>query len=597
VLDYIRETYGTGGVYVDAGANVGTASLFFAMRCDAEQVYAFEPVPATAALLRENLVRNGATSVHVEQLGLSDERGAMGFAVPHGSAEYCCGARLTPDGDSVSVTTLDAYAAEHIRNRVRVLKVDVEGMELRVLRGATRTIRADKPAIFVEVWDGHHDALDAIRSFMSDHGYTERRQFEAEQVYHFEHNDNGKQGRKEQKKRRGIGVGTRNTDRAREMLADRNYQGAWELGEKIIATAEKCACGKKALPQTHDIMAVSAWWLGRHGDAKHHARIAKELNPGDERVSRNFSLIMTCVPPNCTDGEAVDSKDIETLRAAMDELRGIAARDIPYVGAPGGRGIVLVGGGPVHGPGAWVLANILRKTLGVTLPIELWHNGPAEMTETQRQAYAAIDVTCVDAKVVSKEHPHARLEGWALKPYAIAHSGFREVLYMDADVVPTRDPSALFDTEAFAKCGAIFWRDNEGECKIKIDPQYWEVADIENGPETGVEAGQIVVDKSRCWKPLVMTNWMNERPDVFYEWLYGDKDTFLTAWLLSCTPMALVGGSVLDAETGVFRHNDMSGETLFQHRIGNKWSLGDNPRLRDFVHEDDALEFLKEYPR
>jgi hypothetical protein len=151
-----------------------------------------------------------------------------------------------------------------------------------------------------------------------------------------------------------------------------------------------------------------------------------------------------------------DAVEIEIYQAKLDET---LCRAAPYPnGLWHGRGIVICGGGEIHFPCAWVCICMLR-TLGCELPIELWHRGPREMTDTMRALVAPLAVTCVDAYRMARKHPVRRLDGWELKSYAIAFSRFEEVLYLDADNMAVVDPEFLFSSEPYRQTGALFWPD------------------------------------------------------------------------------------------------------------------------------------------
>jgi len=104
-----------------------------------------------------------------------------------------------------------------------------------------------------------------------------------------------------------------------------------------------------------------------------------------------------------------------------------------------GRGIVICGGGAKYFPCAWVAVKMLRH-LGCTLPIELWHLGPREMTAEMQAMVEPLGVRCIDGLEMRKRHPVRRLGGWEMKAYALMHSRFAEVLLLDADNVALRDP-------------------------------------------------------------------------------------------------------------------------------------------------------------
>ena len=140
-------------------------------------------------------------------------------------------------------------------------------------------------------------------------------------------------------------------------------------------------------------------------------------------------------------------------------FESVAARAFPFPAARfAGRGIVICGGGRTYFPCAWVCIKMLRH-LGCTLPVELWHLGPAEMSAHMQSLVAPLGVRCVDAFALREKHPVRRLGGWELKCYALLHSAFAEVLLLDADNVPVANPAFLFDTPEYRQHGAVFWPD------------------------------------------------------------------------------------------------------------------------------------------
>ena len=115
-----------------------------------------------------------------------------------------------------------------------------------------------------------------------------------------------------------------------------------------------------------------------------------------------------------------------------------------------GRGVVVCAGGARLVTNAWVTIAMLRRTLGCTLPIEVWHLGPDELGPVEASLFADLDAATVDALEVRRTFPARTLGGWELKSFALANCRFREVLLLDADNVAVRDPAFLFDTDAFA---------------------------------------------------------------------------------------------------------------------------------------------------
>lgn len=280
------------------------------------------------------------------------------------------------------------------------------------------------------------------------------------------------------------------------------------------------------------------------------------------------------------------------------QLAGVADSEHPFpAGRFAGRGVVICGGGEKYFPCAWVCLRMLRH-LGCRLPIELWHLGPGEVSAQMQGLVGAHDVRCVDAFEVRRQFPVRRLNGWELKPYAILHSAFAQVMLLDADNVPARDPSYLFDEPEFKRLGAMFWPDRwrrPGDPHAFLQPSAWAECGLEfrEGPE--FESGQVLVDKQRCWRPLQLTMFINENSEHYYRHFYGDKDTYRLAWLrcghayaMPATPVATSPG------TEVFYQHDMAGRVVFQHRLV-KWQLdGPNYRHRSFAGEATCLGFLDE---
>lgn len=260
-----------------------------------------------------------------------------------------------------------------------------------------------------------------------------------------------------------------------------------------------------------------------------------------------------------------------------------------------GRGIVICGGGNYF-PCVWICIRMLRS-FGCTLPIELWHRGAREMTDQMKSLVEAYGVVCKDAFAVAKTFPVNRLDGWELKPFAILHSQFAELLYIDADNVVVRNPEFLFDSELFQQTGSLFWPDvserRPYQCFLKDTS--WTLLDMPVRQEAEFESGQLLLDKRRCWGPLQLTLFLNEHSDYYYTAFYGDKDTFHLAW------------RKLDQEYSIIPHPpgvlgdqfvliqfDPGGERLFQHRCNAKWTLTGNKRIGGFLFEEVCLAFLRE---
>ena len=262
----------------------------------------------------------------------------------------------------------------------------------------------------------------------------------------------------------------------------------------------------------------------------------------------------------------------------------------PYPERFAGRGIVICGGGVKYFTNAWVCINALRR-VGCRLPIQVWFLGSKEMDERMKFLLEGLGVECIDACKVRQQHPARRLQGWELKPYAILHSKFREVLLLDADNVPVLDPEFLFDTPQFLATGAIFWPDYErghGDQQGAI----WKSCGIARPKEPEFETGQILVDKQRCWRALCLTMWFNENSDFYYRYLHGDKETFHLAFRKLKKSYALVETPIHSLCATMCQH-DFAGRRIFQHRNLDKWDLfPHNRKIKDFWFESECREYV-----
>lgn len=169
-----------GGVFLDIGANLGFFSLLASNRVGPSGiVHSFEPVPAQYSHLVENLRRNGVTNVTAQPFALSDREGSMDFFVSKTWNSGVHSLFALPDSErtKVEVHTLDAYLASHKVRPPDLIKMDVEGAETLVLRGAAGLLRAShRPFIVLEADDSHArragSSLLELKEMFTSIGYT-----------------------------------------------------------------------------------------------------------------------------------------------------------------------------------------------------------------------------------------------------------------------------------------------------------------------------------------------------------------------------------------------------------------------------------------
>ncbi len=165
---------------LDIGANAGYMALHMARAVAPRsgKILAFEPVPSTYGELCANVAVNDLEeTVSTINVALGDRDGSLAFYVPAFHGSVAASARpLFPNEENkhvqVRMVRLDDYAAEHPFSRIDLVKCDVEGAELLVLRGGLETLKRHRPILMLEMlrkwaaaYDYHpNDIIDLLRS-------------------------------------------------------------------------------------------------------------------------------------------------------------------------------------------------------------------------------------------------------------------------------------------------------------------------------------------------------------------------------------------------------------------------------------------------
>lgn len=144
MLTHIADLQPTGTI-VDVGANIGNHTVFFGMFTDADKVIAVEPNELVVPLLERNIAVNHLSNKVVRHsCALGAEPGRVGLLV---GRLHNLGHTRTIAGSDVEQRRLDDIVSD---KEISVIKIDVEGYELEVLKGASRVLREQKPELFLE---------------------------------------------------------------------------------------------------------------------------------------------------------------------------------------------------------------------------------------------------------------------------------------------------------------------------------------------------------------------------------------------------------------------------------------------------------------
>lgn len=180
-----------GGTFIDVGAHIGFHSLKAARRAGlGGRVVSVEPNPATLRELRENIHSSGASRIVIEPVACSDRRGKLElFASARSNTGMASLSSRNAERDApetvayaVEAVPLDEIVARQGLSRVDVIKIDVEGAETLVLRGASQTLARFRPVIVMEMLDDQLRAMDSsmleLETLMAKAGYSRGRRAE-----------------------------------------------------------------------------------------------------------------------------------------------------------------------------------------------------------------------------------------------------------------------------------------------------------------------------------------------------------------------------------------------------------------------------------
>lgn len=157
------------GVLVDIGHNCGNHSAYFAAL--GTEVHAFEPNKHLSKVLQKTVEINSFTNITLYNVGLSDKIYETSFRKynPSHSGSMSLNDENIGSLCEISVVPLDAYKLS-FPYRKTIVKIDVEGMEINVLRGMKETLAEIKPeALFIEIHT--LSQLKEITVFLSKYGY------------------------------------------------------------------------------------------------------------------------------------------------------------------------------------------------------------------------------------------------------------------------------------------------------------------------------------------------------------------------------------------------------------------------------------------
>ena len=146
----IKKYVKSGMTVIDIGANVGCHTVRFAKQVGASgKVIAFEPTKYAYEKLKKNVALNMLKNTVLEKSALSDK--SVKKQMVQFKSSYPLDNKVKRAKDIISITTLDEYVSKHNVGKVDFIKLDVDGFEYKIIRGAMKTIKMNKPIIITEI--------------------------------------------------------------------------------------------------------------------------------------------------------------------------------------------------------------------------------------------------------------------------------------------------------------------------------------------------------------------------------------------------------------------------------------------------------------
>lgn len=165
-------------IIYDLGANIGYFSLLCSAASDKAKIFCFEPIPDNMSILCHHLLVNHIKNVFPVNMAISDHFGLVDFSADNISHSYTYKQTSEHYGNrevniKVGVISLDILINELQFSKPDIIKIDVEGAEYDVLKGAIEVIKIYKPKILLSTHEAHIKGIEKkCLGFLDDINYS-----------------------------------------------------------------------------------------------------------------------------------------------------------------------------------------------------------------------------------------------------------------------------------------------------------------------------------------------------------------------------------------------------------------------------------------
>jgi FkbM family methyltransferase len=176
----------SGMTVIDVGSNIGYYALLESRLVEpGGKVIAIEPIPRNLEQLRRNIHNNGRTNVDIHQLAIADRNGSSPMYLSPRSNWHGLLPTQSSRTCTVAVSTLDAFVSTLDVNSVDLIRMDVEGYEIEIIKGMRQTLDLYRPHLLIELHPdlvGPNATVEYLRT-LKELGYAPRFVFEQERDY------------------------------------------------------------------------------------------------------------------------------------------------------------------------------------------------------------------------------------------------------------------------------------------------------------------------------------------------------------------------------------------------------------------------------
>lgn len=182
-LTHMSKYISTDKYVIDIGANIGNHTIYYSKI--AKEVFSIEPIKKNYTLLKNNIDINNIKNTNLFNIGISSENKIMYFIDKNISNYGSCMLSnvFSNDCEIVNIQSLD-YFIDNNRiniNDISLIKIDVEGMAMDVLKGSHKTLTEGDMVLFVECKDDTNikENYEEIYDFLSKYNYVLEKSYDS----------------------------------------------------------------------------------------------------------------------------------------------------------------------------------------------------------------------------------------------------------------------------------------------------------------------------------------------------------------------------------------------------------------------------------